>query len=202
MTARVSAILLPVLVLWQSAAPIAAQSIPAADEGVLIVRSAGRVVGREEFALRRVTDARGRNGLTLSAISTYPPADPIRTLVRFAPRRVTVRLATATGEAAREYPTAGRYIIADDSVFALFVLAADGVPGPVRVYLPRSGRRVSGTLEDFGLQPTALGQEIRELRHLVLRIEGRLHHLWYDTAGRLMKVAVPARDVVAERRLR
>lgn len=201
MVARVSAILLPVLLLWQSAALIAAQSIPAADEGVLIVRSAGRVVGREEFVLRRVGDASGRNGLTLSAVSTYPPADPNRTLVRFAPRRVTVRLATATGEAAREYPTAGRYIIADDSVLALFVLAADGVPGPVLVYLPRSGRRVSGTLKDFGLQPTALGREIRELRHLVLQIEDSLYHLWYDTAGRLMKVAVPARDMVAERRL-
>ena len=199
MSTRRIAILLPILALGQSAPAAPAQTLAAADDAILVVRVGGRTIGREEFTLERVADPQGRAGVTLTAVATYPPASPIRTFARFGARRLTVRIATAAGEAAREYPGGRQFLVADDSVLTLLTVAALAPPGSVQFFLPRAGRRVAGRLEDRGSDTVALGDRRLTLRHVVLTIENRAHHLWFDDAGRLMRVTVPDRDLEAER---
>lgn len=180
----------------------AASQIPPVDEAVFVVRANGQVVGREEIALRQVTDATGRPGWTLSVINEYPHTASVRTFARFGARRVTIRIATIGGETAREYPNRANTLLADEWVLGLYAAAAATEPGPVSVLYPRAGTRVAGTLEDRGMEQTTMGAAGRTLRHVVLTLPDDTHHIWFDGQGRLMKVAIPSRNLVAERQLR
>ncbi len=180
----------------------AASQIPPVDEAVFVVRANGQVVGREEIALRQVTDATGQPGWTLSVINQYPHTASVRTFARFGSRRVTIRIATIGGETAREYPNRANNVLADEWVLGLYAVAAATEPGPVSILYPRAGTRAAGTLEDRGMERTTLGTVGRTLRHVVLTLPDDTHHLWFDGQGRLMKVTIPSRNLVAERQLR
>jgi hypothetical protein len=202
MTPRLPTAILPLLTLAVTIAA-EAQQIPVTDEGVFVIRAGGEVVGREQFTLRSAGGGEVPREITLSLVSNYPPAPPRRTVASFLPRRMTVRMATASGAAAREYPGGSGYLVADDSVFSLYAAALEREPGPVQVFYPRTGERRPATLEDRGTEATTLAGEPRDdLRHLVLRSEATSYHLWYDSQGRLIKVGVPGVGLVAERTIR
>jgi hypothetical protein len=180
------------------------------------------VVGREEFAVRQGTTSARVSGFTVASTALYPADRPDRTLVsvvemgpdsfptvvRFevgngellrvavgvGPRRVTVRRATATSESAREYPARERPIVVDDSVFA---------PLAIR---PPSGRparslTMDGTLGesieviDRGMESTTVADRRLALDHVTVRSAGESVEVWYDGAGRLMKVEWPRRGI-------
>ena len=118
--------------------------------------------------------------------------------------RVTVREAARGVERARDYHTPGRTVILDDSVFALYAVAAwHAGPQPVTVtaVYPRQGRRETLTLRDHGTTATVVNGAPVSLRHVT--VEGGATgavSVWTDSAGRLMKVEIPSRGVRAERR--
>lgn len=189
---------LPLLVAVQFPGSLGAQTYPT-DQGVLAVRQAGRVLAREEFALQPDPNPRAPAATTLSVVRTVPGEAPTRLFARFDPRTVTVRIATPAGEVAREYPGRVGVLLVDQELFALHALAGLLQAGRLQVQYPRSGRRESGSLEDRGMERTAIGREQRDLRHRVLLVGEETYHLWFDGSGRLMKVTAPARDLVAER---
>lgn len=197
------------------------------DEAEFEVRRAGNVVGREAFAIRELPGTGGRPRLRLTVAAWYPAdagaailqptleldedslprtlqlevagAEPRRYFVSLAARRITVRIVTAGGEAAREYPNSPRNLVADDSALTLYAVLPSRAPGPIRLFHPRSGGRTEAALDDLGRGSTRLRGAARELQHYVVRRPDRPIHLWYDARGRLMKVEIPAAEVVAER---
>jgi hypothetical protein len=146
------------------------------------------------------------NGDTMPSTLQYDVADPrqpSRVLGQLGRGRFTVRYVTRATEKAREFPTSARTLVLDDSVFALYLFAgwiASSTPADVTAILPRSLTRESVKVQDHGVTATTLNRDPARLRHItVTRADGQTVHLWLDTAGRLMKVEIPARRVTAER---
>jgi hypothetical protein len=185
--------LLPIVCL-AAAGPLAAQR-PASDSARLIVMQRGAPVGSEDFAFR---SGSGPEGSVLSFVATTNGGlEPLRVAVTAGQRRLTVRVATATGEAAREYPGGRQAVVADERVLSLYALLAHVDSGAVTVYGPPPGGRRTGTLEDAGPEERPGGGP--PLRRLTLRSGVDVAHVWLDAAGRLMAVEIPSRELRAER---
>ncbi len=112
---------------------------------------------------------------------------------------MTVRLVTPAGETAREYPSAPPHLLLDDSLFAPHAVALPLAPGTVRAITLRGGTRGTADLADHGLERTAVGTTQRSLHHFSVTVDGERRDLWYDDRGRLWKVAIPSRSVIALR---
>ncbi len=216
---RRSALALGALLVW---APL--PQGPVLDSGTLVISRGGAVVGREEFTIRRGRSS-GPEGFTIASSATYPPESPTITLspvvelgadslpvqvqfdvfgdgqarvyARFTPRRVTLRVVRPGGESARELPATGRLLVLDDSVFALYAIRP--ASGPIQTIAPRTGVRLPAELQEQGIESTTLQGVSHPLAHWVLRLGPEERHLWYDEAGRLMRVDVPALGLSAER---
>ena len=131
------------------------------------------------------------------------PREPLRILGQLTRGRFVVRLLGRRTERAREFPAPPPAAVVDDSVFALYLpVAWQGRPRPVTVtcVFPRAGRRELLTVQDLGVESTTLNRDPAALRHItVTGGENRVIHLWLDADGRLAKVEVPSRRLVAER---
>jgi len=131
------------------------------------------------------------------------PREPLRILGQLTRGRFVVRLLGRRTERAREFPAPPPTAVVDDSVFALYLpVAWQGRPRPVTVtaVFPRAGRRELLTVQDLGVQSTTLNRDPAALRHItVTGGEAGLVHLWLAADGRLAKVEVPSRRLVAER---
>jgi hypothetical protein len=169
---------------------------PERDAGKLVVRQGGVIVGEEEFSVERVS-----GGINLIVTASYPPAVPNRLAASFGPRRITVRLASNGTEVAREYPGGAQTIVVAEHALSLYAVAGGLAPGPVTIQGAGSPSRRSGTLEDRGQEP--LPQLDGSLaRRVTLRAGEEVIELWYDSAGRLVRIAIPAKDLTAERAAR
>ncbi len=131
------------------------------------------------------------------------PREPMRILGQLTRGRFVVRLLGRRTERAREFPAPPPAAVVDDSVFALYLpVAWQGRPRPVTVtaVFPRAGRRELLTVQDLGVQSTTLHRDPAALQHItVTGGENRLVHLWLGADGRLAKIEVPSRRLVAER---
>ena len=131
------------------------------------------------------------------------PREPVRILGQLGRGRVTLRYLAHAIERAREFPAGAVTLVLDDSVFALYAAAAwraSPVPATLTVIYPRGARRATLTIRDLGIEATTLNRNPTTLRHVVVSggADGAVH-LWLTRDGRLLKVEIPARRVVAER---
>jgi len=201
----------PLLVLLALQAPL--------DEGTLLVRQDTAEIGREAFRLSAAPGGAGgaRPIVVLNPIlqvgpdsapasleyTVADPREPLRILGQLARGRFTVRLLGRRTERAREFPAAGRVVVLDDSVFALYLFAGwQAGPGamPVTAIFPRGGRREPLVVQDLGVEATTLNRDAASLHHVsVTGGANQLVHLWLDRAGRLLKVEIPSRHLTAER---
>lgn len=194
------------------------------DEGTFVVREDTIDVARESFRLSHGRLARGGVGWTLATAIRYDrarpvvvlspilevsadtlpatlqydvadPRAPLRILGELGRGRFTVRFMARATERAREFPTGGRPVVLDDSVFALYIFAAwraASEPAPLTAIVPRGLRREMVQIQDHGVAGS--------LRHItVTGGTNQVVHLWLDAAGRLMKVEIPSRRLTAER---
>jgi hypothetical protein len=167
------------------------------DSGRLIVRRGDSVIGEEEFTLEVVRDPEGGRSVSLVVAATYPPDGSRRAAATFGTRRITVRISGGGTEVAREYPRTGRDIVLHDGLLGLLAIAGQIEPGAVTVFAPPAPGRRTGSLEALGVEAVIPGGPVA--RHLALRENGATVELWFDENHRLLRVAVPSRDVVAER---
>ncbi len=194
------------------------------DEGTLVVREDTVVIAREAFRLSTVRTGAGATRWTLATTIRYDrsrpvvvldpivelgpdsnpasleytvadPREPLRILGQQTRGRFAVRLLGRHTERAREFPAPPPSAVLDDSVFALYLPAAwQGRSRPVSVtgVFPRGGRRELLMVQDSGGELA--------LRHITISGgENRLVHLWLQADGRLAKVEIPSRHLVAER---
>lgn len=178
-----------------AAAPVAAQAATS-DSARLVVTQDGQPIGTEDFAYR--VGAAGVDPTTVTFVATTNGAPrQLRAGITIGARRITVRIATADGETGREYPGGPNAVVADERILALYALLARHDPGPVTVYGPPPGGRRPGTLEDAG--QVRLPGTNAPGRKLTLRSGEDVVDVWFDVAGRLMRVEIPSRRLVAER---
>ncbi|HUL03775.1 MAG TPA: hypothetical protein VLV16_11160 [Gemmatimonadales bacterium] len=128
---------------------------------------------------------------------------PARILGQLSRGRFTVRTLGHSTERAREIPVTGRFLVLDDSVYALYLFAAWAAgPAPVTLtaVVPRSSRRDTLTVQDRGQESTSLLHGAVMLRHVTVTggPNGQVD-LWLDEGGRLLKVEIPSRRVRVER---
>jgi hypothetical protein len=143
---------------------------------------------------------------TMPATLQYDVADPrqpSRILGELGRGRFTVRFVARTAERAREFPAVGRTVVLDDSVFALYLFTGwRALTGPAELtaIMPRALRRETVQVRDLGSAATTLNRDPATLRHVsVTGGPNQLVHLWFDAAGRLMKIEIPSRRLSAER---
>ncbi len=202
------------------------------DEGVLVIRVDTLDVARETYSFGPTRLSGGGPGWILAATARYDrarpvvvlsptleiaedslpvtlqfdvanPREPLRVLGQLGRGRFTVRTLAKSVERAREFPLRAPALVLDDSVFALYQLAAwFGRPEPVTLtaIVARAGRRETLTLIDSGTVVAVLrGRTVSLRRMLLIGGVNDVVHLWLDEHGRLVRVAIPSRHLVAER---
>jgi hypothetical protein len=205
---------------------VVAPSHPAAAQQgsptVLVVRQAGREIGREEFTLA-AGRARGATGSTLTATAKYPPTAPTtrlaavleRTpeaaLAKFqldvdGPGGTTVILAAGSGarlivrtvakgsESGRELPGGPDVVLLDEQVYSLLAQVAD--------LATPAGRPLTAIYPRTGRRLALVarrgpGGEAGSTR---TALSGDLSAtIVTDAAGRVVRVEVPGQDIVVQR---
>src|SRR5436190_967746 len=107
------------------------------------------------------------------------------------------------GEDGWKLATGPRAVVLDDSVFAPYVFAAwraASAASELTAIYPRALRRETVQIQDLGVSSTTLNRDPARLRHITVAGEpSGTVHVWLDDRGRLMKVEIPSRRLVAER---
>jgi hypothetical protein len=128
---------------------------------------------------------------------------PIRITGQPARGRFTLRYASPGVERARELAADPEVVVIDDSVFTPYLLVAwraRSAAESLTAVFPRSALRARITAQDLGSEATTVNRDQTTLRHVLITggPSGAVH-LWLGTGGRLMKVEIPDRKLVAER---
>jgi hypothetical protein len=197
------------------------------DRGMLIVMRGSETVGREEFVVHRGRGSGVLAGFTIMSTAWYPAerperslssvvevgtdsvpsatrleagnGDPKRVLIGLGPRRITVRSATSSGESAREYPFREPHVLVDDSLFAAHAFPPVARNGTARTLTLEGIRGPLAEIVDHGTATTLVGNAARQLHHLSIVSPSMERHLWYDSAGQIVKVEDPSRGLTVIR---
>ncbi|HEY2825645.1 MAG TPA: hypothetical protein VGI83_08880 [Gemmatimonadales bacterium] len=195
------------------------------DRGTFTLTKGGVVIGHEAFVLKQGSTVTGGPGFSLSTTATYPTdratitltaqidygpdslaqqlqadqtgATPRRLVVRFTPRRITVRTLSAAAETAREYPGAPNLLAVHDSLFALYLILP--ATTSLTLFSPTDGHRASVRGTPASPDSATVGGVRRILTHVILGQGDEIRHLWYDESGKLFAIDVPKLGVRAQR---
>jgi hypothetical protein len=198
------------------------------DEGTLVLTRGGAVVGTESFrvvsaAMGDRTDLIKLTGHVPAAdqqTSSTLVSDSIGTPLTYslvvkagattvldlkanaAPRRLTSMAKDQRGnESMREYLVSpGATIVLDEGLYHEFaVLALRRGNGSVKVISPRSGKESVETISPGGLEAIDVGGHSVTATKYTIGSGATRREFWVDSAGRLLRVADPARGVIATR---
>lgn len=196
------------------------------DEGTFLISRNGAPIGRESFrithsqvsgvnesyrATAQVAIGDRRIVPTLTCDSTGAPLtydvsiqggpDGARLQARARPGRFSSMLRTRDGESTREYAVPRGVVVLDDDVLhQLYFVTLGRRSGSVSILAPRAGLQAVASLEDRGGGPLDIGGNSIAATHFVLSAPGfARREFWIDSAGRILKVAIPERGIVAQR---
>jgi hypothetical protein len=206
--------------------PLHAQVVTV-DEGSFTITRDGAPAGREEFSIRSTPGLGGTiykaqatvnlDGRRVApALSTDPGGAPLsyqvevrttdgqteRLTGQVSRGRVSVHQQGPGGASAKEYVIANGALILDDDVFHQYYFVARRAPGPasIPVLVPRRGVQVTMRLVSRGSAPVSIGGRSLPATHLVLTDPATGdREIWVDADGRVLKVALPGRSLIALR---
>jgi hypothetical protein len=212
-------------VLCLGAAPMAAQ-VATVDEGSFTITRNGQKVGREEFRIRRTPAAAGAE-FVASATVAYGDrrlSPDLRTDAAGAPLayrvevrvgdateerltgqvgrgRFTAMLKTSRGESTREYVMPDGALVLDDDIYhQYYFVGVGGRSGATPVVVPRRSAQVNMRVESKGSETVSVAGRSVAGTHFVVSDPGAgARDVWLDGSGRVLKVAIPSRGLVAER---
>jgi hypothetical protein len=224
-TVMVCALSLPTAGVLGTPVAVAAQ-VATIDEGSFTITRNGEKIGREEFSIRRAPGS-DNAALVASATIIYDSrrvSPALRADLRGMPvayqvevrsgsemqerltgtlgrGRFSALIKTPRGEAAKEYVVADGALILDDDVYhQYYFLAQDHRDGLVAVVVPRRNVQFSARVRDAGSDHVSIGGRALDARHLVMtEPSGESRDIWVDAQGRVLKVALAARGIVALR---
>jgi hypothetical protein len=196
------------------------------DEGSFTITVNGERVGREDFRIRTTP---GSNGPDVVATASVSYADrrilpqmradssgsPSQYVVQVKAGpgvdesvtgivgrgRVSASVKNARGESANEFVvTQGALVIDDDVFHQYYFLTRRKTLGSVSVIVPRRNTQVTMRVSDAGADKVTIGGTTLDARHYTIADPGGAdREVWADASGRLLKVAIPSRGVVALR---
>ncbi|HPV76867.1 MAG TPA: hypothetical protein PLX31_18310 [Gemmatimonadaceae bacterium] len=210
-----------------SATALPAQSAQIIDQGSFTITVANQRTGREDFRIEgtpgasgaleyvaRATVVFGDRRLTpaLHSDSMGAPSDyqiesrgtttgSERWSGKITRGRVSARINNARGESAKEYIVTDGALILDDDVFhQYYFLARRSNDARIAIVVPRRNAQLVLTVSSAGADRVTIGTKDLEARHIVLtEPSGATRDVWVDAKGRVLKVAIPARNLVAQR---
>ncbi len=115
--------------------------------------------------------------------------------------RMNATIASGRGTAAREYIVpAGAMVLDDEIIHHHWFLVLRSRSGGIPVVVPRrSNVQASVTMSTVGEETLQIGNHDLPSTHLRATIGDEVHDIWVDKSGRLLKVALPSRGLVATR---
>ncbi|MEX2153752.1 MAG: hypothetical protein WD825_10480 [Gemmatimonadaceae bacterium] len=203
-----------------------AQSSAVLDEATLSVSERGTPIGRESFRIIRapapggqVFLATGTSVLGDSKLTTRLGTDSSGVPVSYEseqtlkgrlfqrlkgqgrPGRFSVLKQTKSGESAREYVLNNGALLMDEDVFHhVYFVPIAAKHDSLVVIAPRSAQQGRFRVEDRGLENVDIaGRSIPGRRFALIDSPSALREIWVDEKGRLLKVSVPERGLVALR---
>ena len=212
-----------VVIISALATPLSAQ-VATIDEGSFTVLVNGQRVGREDFRIRSTP---GASGPEIVATATVSYADrrilpqmradtagvPVQYVVEVKSGpgvdervtglvgrgRVSAHVKNARGESANEFVVSPGALVIDDDVFHQYYFLVRRV-GPVSVIVPRRNAQVTMRVTQAGADNVAVaGTSIAAKHYTIADPGGADREVWTDAAGRVLKVTIPSRGVVAVR---
>ncbi len=224
MTARLAAAALLALL---AAAP-AARAQEFFDRGTFVIERGGNEVGREDFAIRRATGRGITGGILAVATVHYRDRDlrpaleltgdltPIsyqmdvsaggrvveRYSAQFGRGRIAARLTRQQVEVLQEFPVPATVAVLDDDAFHQYYFLPRGAGGErlLRVLRPRTPALVDARVRSLGPDTVTVGSRTLPADRYALRLgDADERYFWFTTEGDLLRVAEPARDLVATR---
>ena len=112
---------------------------------------------------------------------------------------------TPRGESAKEYVVSDGALILDDDVFHQYFFVAQNARAggaTIPVVVPRRNAQLAMRVDERGNETVTVGGRALTARHLVLRegaAGGTERDVWVDAQGRVLKVSIPSRGIVALR---
>lgn len=206
----------------------AAAQTTVVDEGTFVLRENGREVGREIFSIRRsgtgpgaVVIAQGRvdlgeaddlvTSLEVSGEGFRPAtyavqvegSEPQRIAGRVSGGRFSARIISPAGEMMREYLAGEGAVIIDEGVAHQYYFISQRLRGDaftVPVIIPRQSRQVSASVSVGAAESISIGGQSVTARRLEVRPAGLpSRSVWIDAAGRILRLEIADRGMVAER---
>ena len=206
--------------------PLRAQ-VSTIDEGSFTITRNGQKIGREEFSIRRAPGTDNAATIVASATIVYDDrrlSPALRVDTRGVPvayqmdvrvgsdmqerltgtvgrGRFSALTKTPRGESAKEYVVSDGALILDDDVFhQYYFVAQDSRSGVVPVVVPRRNLQVATRVHSAGGETLNVGGRAIEARHLVMSDPaGGSRDIWVDAQGRVLKVAIASRGILALR---
>jgi len=197
------------------------------DEGSFSITVNGDRVGREDFRIRSTPGSAGAEIVATASVSyanrrVLPQmrADsagvPVRYVVEVkdgpavdervegvvARGRVGARVKNSRGESASEFVVSQGALVIDDDVFHqyYFITRRPNPAGTVSVIVPRRNTQVTMRVAAAGTEKLSIGGTPIDARHFTIADPGGAdREVWADASGRLLKVAIPSKGVVALR---
>lgn len=195
------------------------------DEGTFMVSRNGAPMGRESFRIIRapapggqVFQARSQSAFGADRVTTILGTDSTGAPVSYdaevarngrvvekvrgsgAAGRFNVLVQTRSGEASREYVLDNGALLIDDDVIHQFHFVGMALAPAYDVVAPRATGQLRLVLEPRGTEVLDIGGRRIESRRYALAEAGRpSREVWFDARGRLLKVAIPEKGIVAVR---
>ena len=116
--------------------------------------------------------------------------------------RVSTHVKTSRGESANEFLVSAGAIVIDDDVFHqyYFITRRKSPLGSVPVIVPRRNTQVTMRVSDSGTEKLTIGGTTIDARRFTVADPGGAdREVWADASGRLLKVAIPSKGIVALR---
>ncbi len=205
--------------------PVLAQGSRIADEGSFTISVNGRTAGRENFRITAasrgdITEYTARGEVTFGdrkvtpELHTGPDGGVVdyNVITRAGATSETGRWAVVRGRlnaevvggssrSAREYIIpSGALILDDDVIHQHWFLVKRARSGSMPVVVPRrSNVQASVEMTTVGEETLQIGNHDLPATHLRATIAGEIHDIWVDKSGRLLKVALPGRALIAVR---
>ena len=217
-------LLVPALFATATVAP--AQGVKSLDRGSFTISVNGQRAGREDFTIGGTPGATGMEYLSKATVvygdkrmnpslwsdSSGAPArytievkgtagGSERWMGRISRGRVSAQIDNARGPSEREYVVSEGAVLVDDDVFHQYYFVALRASRPaVTIVIPRRNTQLVLRPSVSGTESLTIGGTAIEGRHLVFTEPGgQVRDVWVDAAGRVLKVAIPARGVIALR---
>jgi hypothetical protein len=203
-----------------------AQTSAVVDEGTFLVSRGGTAIGRESFRIVRSPGAGGQVFLATGQSSIY--GDRIVTRLgtdstglpvsyeadisargervnrlqgRGRPGRFSVLAQVKGRESARDYLLSNGALLIDQDVFHHYYFVPRlASHANVIAIIPRGNQQVTYALADRGAENLSLGGRTVQVRHYALASpSGGTQDVWIDSSGRVLKVSISERGLVALR---